>query len=429
MLTQFAEKKCSGECVAENQKRQASSLSVACLVAGTCIGGGMLALPVTTGISGFFPSVLVMILCWIAMTASGLFLLEASLWMEEGAHIISISKRFLGNGGRSIAWVLYLFICYASVVAYTAGGGAQVAHSLKGFFAVDLSQSFGCALFLLVFGSALFLGNIFIGRINAILFLAMMGAYLALVVSGIDRVNISYLTQKQWSTAWLATPFLLTSFSFQTLVPSLRPMLKSDAKLLRLAIVGGTSTALVIYLLWEWLILGMIPVEGEFGLIGALEKGEAVTHYMKEQVGGNSIFFIAEYFAFFALITSFLGIAMGLFDFLSDGLKISKNFRGKVVITLLIALPTLFFSTNFERVFLTALDTSGGFGDSILNGIMPVAMVWIGRYRMKLSRENSTPGGKTSLIFVALFFIATFFLELYIHLGPILFKGVTCLSC
>jgi tyrosine-specific transport protein len=66
--------------------------SAIALVAGTCIGGGMLALPVATGISGFIPSTLMMTLCWIAMTASALLLLEVNLWMKEGAHMITMAS-------------------------------------------------------------------------------------------------------------------------------------------------------------------------------------------------------------------------------------------------------------------------------------------------------------------------------------------------
>ncbi|MDP1836585.1 MAG: aromatic amino acid transport family protein [Chlamydiales bacterium] len=398
-------------------KREASVLSVVCLVAGTCMGGGMLALPVATGVAGFFPSILVMIVCWITMTASALFLLEASLWMDEGAHVISMAKRFLGNWGRVLAWTLYLFICYASVVAYTAGGGAQVTHALRESFQMDVSKAYSCTLFLVVFGSVLYLGNYIVGRVNTILFMGMIGAYFALVILGVDHVDTSLLQYRQWKTAWLAIPLFLTSFSFQTMVPSLTPMLKRNASVLRWAIIGGTTLTFAVYLVWEWLVLGIVPVEGPTGLAEALARGEPATHYMKEQVGSGLIYMVAEYFAFFALVTSFLGIAMGLFDFLSDGLRIRKDFRGKIILTLLIAIPTLFFAVNFERAFLVALDTSGGYGDSILNGIMPVAMVWIGRYHMGLKSEVPTPGGKVLLIAVGLFFLGAFLLEVGIHSG------------
>ncbi|MFN4174810.1 MAG: aromatic amino acid transport family protein, partial [Parachlamydiaceae bacterium] len=82
-------------------------LSAIFLVAGTCIGGGMLALPVATGLAGFFPSLVVMILSWLMMTLTALLLLEVSLWMEEGVHVITMSSRLLGPFGKAVSWVLY----------------------------------------------------------------------------------------------------------------------------------------------------------------------------------------------------------------------------------------------------------------------------------------------------------------------------------
>src|ERR1700704_148792 len=107
----------------------------------------MLALPVATGVSGFIPSLAIMFVCWFAMTASALMLLEASLWMEEGVHIITMTSRLLGLPGKVIAWCLYLFICYASIVAYTAGGGVQIASAIKSYFGYAISRDVGCVVF------------------------------------------------------------------------------------------------------------------------------------------------------------------------------------------------------------------------------------------------------------------------------------------
>lgn len=381
-----------------------SKLTALFLVAGTCIGGGMLALPVATGISGFVPSVVTMIICWMAMTATALLLMEVSLWMEEGVHIITMTSRLLGSFGKMVAWVLYLFICYASLVAYTAGGGMQIAYVLHSYFQFPLSQGLGALLFVLFFGSTLYLGSYVVGRVNAILFVGMIIAYLCLIGMGTQEVKADLLTYKNWNSAVFALPLLLTSFSFQTMVPSLTPYLKRNTKSLRWAIIGGTTLTLVIYLLWQALILGIVPAHGVNGLIEALEKGQPATSFLGAHAENSWLSAVAEYFAFFAIVTSFLGIALGLFDFLSDGLKIKEAGFGKVLLAILIAVPTLFFATYYERVFLVALETTGGFGDAILNGIIPALMVWIGRYKLGYTQSNSLPGGKPVLILILLFF-------------------------
>lgn len=391
--------------------------SALCLVAGTCIGGGMLALPVATGISGFFPSTLMMILCWLAMTASALLLLEVNLWMKEGAHVITMASTILGPVGKVVSWCVYLFISYASIVAYTAAGGTLVANGLIQLFGWELSKEWTCLIFIVGFGGIIYLGNLIIGRVNTILFVAMIIAYFALIGTGVSEAEGKKLMHVHWPTSFLAIPLLLTTFSFQTMLPSLTPYLKRNVRGLRLAIVGGTTLTLVVYLIWQYVVLGIIPISGHHSLIKALEAGEPITQFLREHVQSDWVSIFAEFFAFFALATSFLGIALGLHDFLSDGLRIRNQGKGKVLLSLLIIIPTFFFAAYFERIFLLALDTSGGFGDSILNGIMPVLMVWIGRYVLKFPDENRTPGGKPLLVAVFAFFCCALILETLIHSG------------
>lgn len=394
-------------------------ISAMCLVGGTCIGGGMLALPIATGISGFIPSLAMMFVCWLAMSFSALFLLEVSLWMEEGAHIITMTSKILGPVGKAVAWLVYLFICYASIVAYTAGGGAQIAHTYKDYLPVEMGKDIGAMIFVVLFGVVISLGSRIVGRVNTTLFIAMVAAYILLLGMGVDEVKPLLLFKKEWSTVMMAIPLLLTAFSFQTMVPSLTPYLNRDVKALRWAVLGGTCIAFIVYALWQWLILGIVPVEGPSGLAAALASGEPATQFLQEHVQGRWIVAVAEFFAFFAIVTSFLGIAFGLFDFLADGLNIKKEGSGKIILGALIIIPTLIFATQFERVFLMALGWSGGFGDSILNGIIPVLMVWVGRYKLSKNGAFRVWGGRPLLVIVGFFFVGTLALEVLAHFGHI----------
>lgn len=390
-----------------------------CLVAGTCIGGGMLALPVATGITGFIPSTVMMALCWFAMTASALLLLEVNLWMKEGAHVITMASTILGPIGKAVSWCVYLFISYASIVAYTAAGGSLVINGASSLVDWEISKDLGCLIFILVFGGIIYLGNRIVGRVNTILFVAMIVAYFALVTTGASEVKSELLLHRYWPTSLLAIPLLLTTFSFQTMLPSLTPYLRRNVRALRWAIIGGTTLTFLVYLIWQWMVLGIVPVSGPHSLMKALEMGEPITQFLREHVQSRWVSIIAEYFAFFALVTSFFGMALGLFDFLSDGLRIPNQGKGKIYLSLLIIIPTFIFAAYFERIFLLALDTSGGFGDTILNGIMPVLMVWIGRYYLKFPEDHRTPGGKPLLVIVCAFFVSALILETLIHSGQI----------
>src|SRR5579872_4553273 len=90
----------------------------AMLVAGTCIGAGMLGLPVSTAAGGFFPSVGAFFFCWFMMLMSALFMLEVSLWYPEETNFITMAKSTLGRKGEIVAWCAYVLFLYAIMTAY-----------------------------------------------------------------------------------------------------------------------------------------------------------------------------------------------------------------------------------------------------------------------------------------------------------------------
>jgi len=376
------------------------------LVGGTCIGGGMLALPLAAGVGGHFPSLVWLAICWALMTASSLLLLEANLWMAEGEHVISMAKKFLGPIGQAVSWVVYLYICYASLVSYAAGGGRLLAMQL------GISPNIAIVLVALGLTLLIYLGARLVGRVNTILFLGMLVAYVFLVGMGLDEIKPHFLGREGlWFPSTFAIPLLLTSFSHQTMVPSLTPYLQRNGKLLRWAIVGGTLIAFIVYALWLTIVLGIVPVEGERGLIDAYMQGVPSTQFLAEHVQGRLLTPVVHFFSFFAIVTSFIGMALGLFDFLSDGLKIPENKRGKVLLGLLILIPVIFFALYFERAFLVAMETTGGIGDAIINGIIPVLMVWVGRYKLGYKSDWSLPGGRPLLTLLLIAFTAILFWE------------------
>jgi tyrosine-specific transport protein len=397
--------------------RKRSLLSAIFLVAGCCVGGGMLGLPVASGASGFIPSLVMMILCWLGMTLSALLLLEVSFWMQDDAHVITMTSKILGPVGKVVAWILFLYISYASVVAYAAGGGLLVAKGLNSFTGLEVSKDTGAILLTVVFTLVFVFGGVIVGRVNSILFASLILAYLLLVSFGLDEVKPLLLKRQHWGQSFFAIPLLLTSFSFQTIVPSLTPILKRQTNALRLAIIGGTTLALIIYAIWQFLILGIIPAEGPNGLIEANRLSVPATTFIRDHVAGRWVVLVSEYFGFFAIITSFLAMGLGLFDFLSDGLKIPKKGWGNGLLCLLIIIPTAICATHFERAFMEAMETSGGFGDTILNGMIPVLMVWIGRYSLGYKHSFKVPGGKPLLIGVFLFFFIAFSIEMGIKIG------------
>jgi len=368
------------------------------LVAGVCIGGGMLALPVDTASSGFIPSSIAMVVCWLFMTLTALLYVEANLWMEEGTHVMTMASRLLGRFGKYVSLFLFLFMAYASLIAYVTGGGKLIEFVFLEFFKINIGHAESCIIFTLFFGSILFLGTKLLGKINAILVTGMIFAYLGLLTSGISGLDAKLLIRQNFSSMLSALPILLTIFSFQMIVPSLIPYLNRDPKLCFKAIIFGTSIPLVAYLLWQFIVLGSIPLDAEFGLMFAKEMGLPATESIRYAVNNNLLSVFTDFFAFFAIATSYIGISLGLFDFLADSLKLSKIGFRKVGLIALVTAPSVALGILFPKAFIFFLEITGGFGDTILNGILPIMMVWSGRYYLKKQGVYSVKGGKKLLV-------------------------------
>ena len=163
----------------------------------------------------------------------------------------------------------------------------------------------------------------------------------------------------------------------------------------------------------------LVAADGDQGLAMALAEGRSVTQFLRTAMGTPWVSSLDDFFAFFALVTSFLGMALGLFDFLRDGLKIARGRRGNVLLGLLVAAPILLIVFTIERVFLLALDSSGGIGDAILNGLFPALMLWVGRYHRREVSELRVPGGKPLIVMIIGYACFVFAVEILGKFGVI----------
>jgi tyrosine-specific transport protein len=385
-------------------------LSAGFLVAGACIGGGILGVPVEAGSLGFYPSAIMLLMSWLFMTLTAFLYGEAALWMkDENAHIVSIAKHLLGRWGEWIAVIFYIFMGYASLVAYNSGGSQLIGNLFQGMFSVTLTPIESSILYAGVFGSVFYFGAKILGAINTLLMLGLIVSYVMMTTMGIEGVKSELLSRSSWTGFYAVIPLMITSFSFQMIVPSVALYLDKDAKDLKYTLIFGATLALVFYLLWIFVVMGTVPNEGKDGLKEALEHGQVATVSLRLYAHRNIIAVLGEWFAFFAITTSYLGIGLGLFDFLADLFRIEKKGLGKFILGLLVVLPTLYITMTYPNTFLDALDITGGLGDSILNGVIPVLMVWMGRYVIGYESELKLMGGKTvlSALFICSLLIIT----------------------
>lgn len=406
----------------QNQQNDGSLIGGILLVAGCCIGAGMLGLPVLSGLAGFGPSAIMFFISWLFMVSTGLLLLEVNLWFTDDVSIISMADRTLGLWGKVVGWAGFLFLFYALMVAYISGIGELLSDFTQEFTGVKIPSWVGSLAASILFGFMIYLGTKAVDWFNRILMLGLIASYAFLIYLGNSHIKEEYLKHSDWSAIFLVIPTMIISFGFHNMVPTLTTYLKRDAVKLRMTIILGSLIPLIIYLMWERLILGLVPVEGEGGFREALNQGDMATRALKSAIGSSWVVDLAHYFAFFAIVTSFLGVALSFVDFMADGLQVKKDIRGKIVLcVLVIALPFI-FALIYPKVFLLALTYAGSFGAVILFGILPAVMVWSGRYVKKIEAKKLLPGGKPALVAIIVFALGIIGLQVYKDISTRLFE-------
>ncbi len=373
------------------------------LVSGCCIGAGMLGLPIISGLAGFYPSLVMFIVSWLFMLATGFLFLETTLWFKGEVNLVTMASTMLGSIGKIAAWILFLFLFYCLLVAYIAGSGTLLVDFLQETTGVSLPFWMGQLFCVLIFAIFLYYGTRATDQLNRWLMIGLMGTYLSLLAFGIPHVQTQWLYHTDWSKAPSILPIMIVSFGFHNLIPSLTTYLDHHPKRLKLILTLGSAIPLIVYLAWEWLILGLIPVEGNGGFKEAMDNGQMVTQALRTAVNKSFVVEIAHAFAFFCIATSLIAVALSFVDFLADGLHLKKDKRGQAFLCALVLLPPLLCALNYPQIFHHALGYAGGVGAVLLFGVIPALMVWVGRYSKKWDNPPLLPGGKISLIFVILF--------------------------
>lgn len=379
------------------------------LIGGTCIGAGMLGLPVMTAAAGFYPTIGAFLLVWFFMTCSALAYLEVSLRLPGDTNLSSIAGHTLGHVPKIIAGVIFVLLLYALIAAYSSGGTTLLAHILGFDLKTQMHINLMTLLFVLLFAIPVYLGTQWLDRLNRLLMIGFIATFITLCTLAFNvgpTINLHPAGNGKY--LFFTFQLIVTAFGFHNLIPSLKSYLHEDVKKLRITIILGGLLPLVVYAIWELIILHLIPTWGPGGLVAMLNSGvnpaDAITDALAQY--GEGVLLCQTWFAFFALTTCFMGVGLAIFDFFADAFRIKKHEHGKnrIGLCLLAFVPPTVYTMIHPQGFLLALEYAGVFAAIILI-IYPVMMAWSARYIKKLPGEDLyvMGGGKLLLILTFLF--------------------------
>ncbi|MBI2786270.1 MAG: tryptophan/tyrosine permease [Legionella longbeachae] len=372
------------------------------LIVGTSIGGGMLALPVSTAEVGFSNSIFFLFFCWLIMTAGALLILEVNLRLPAGSNMISMAKSTLGIPGQIIAWITYLFLLYTLLSAYISGG-SDVFNDLLHKMSINLPNSVTAILFTLLFSLIVYKGIRSVDYVNRGLMFGKLGIYVLLVVIISPHASTMELTGGSARAFTGTLMILITSFGYASIIPSLRDYFGDDIRSLRRVILFGSLIPLGCYIIWDAVIMGVVSREGENGLIALMSSEHAtsgLTEALSQSVQSSWISGFFGFFTSICMLTAFLGVSLGLFDFLADGLKFKKSGNQGKYILALTFLPPLAVVLFHPGIYLHALNYAG-ICCVILLLLLPAIMAWKGRKTCLLANKSHlVPGGNSCLALI-----------------------------
>lgn len=394
------------EVMTANKGAQPSALGGIFIITGTSIGAGMFSLPVLTSNMWFGWAVLFLCVSWFCMYSSALYLLEANQKFKHGVNFDSMTKALLPTSLRLLNGLSVLFVSYILVYAYISGGGSMLAHSLDSGLSIDIDQSAASFIFAVLLGLIVSFSTKAVDRFTSAMLGGMVITFSIAIYSLLNGANFSLLQPFAEMTerlpySWAAIPSLMVCFGFHSNIPSLVKYYNKDSSKVVSSIRYGSLLALTIYLIWLLASFTVIGRDGFASVIAAGGNMGALVSALESAGSGATLAVTLQLFANFAVATSFLGVALGLFDFLTDLLKLDDTLSGRSKTALVTFVPPMIGGVLLPNGFIYAIGYAG-FAAAVFALFTPVALAFQARKHLP-STDFLVPGGQARMVVVLVF--------------------------
>ncbi len=375
------------------------------MLLGTAVGAGMLALPLATAQANWQTTLMMMIGSWLIMTAGAFALLEVNLWFPAGSNFIRMAGSTIGKPAKWITWVAYLLLFYSLLCAYLSG----TSDILHGLISV-LPRWLATFLALILLGAVVIRGVSSVDIVNRGLMSLKLIAYIILIAAIFPHIAIDNIADGNYFYQTSALMVIVTSFGFGSIIPTLRDYLKSNVKQLTIVLLVGSILPMVIYLLWISATQGLLPRVELTHMATSSQPNSLLMHGISQLLGNPILGTITKLFISICAVTSFLNVSIGLVDFIADGFQSEKQGWEGVKIYLFAFLPPLIVVLLAPGIFIKALSYAG-FCCVFLLILLPMVMLYAGRYRQHHAGIRLLPNSKIVIVSCALIAVVLMILQ------------------
>lgn len=395
-------------------KKQPSIFGGACIIASVCVGAGMLGLPTSGAGAWTIWSTVAICLTMSVMTLSGWLLLEAYSTYDLRASFSTVTKDMLGSTVNAINNLAVYFVGGILLYAYTTASGGIVENLIKPWIDFGPSGLAICStLFVLVFSFFVWHSTRIVDRVSVLL-IVFMGLTFVFSTYGL-AANISLdklldIGGKDGEYAKYAVgmfPVALTSFGYHHSVCTMRAYYGEERKA-KYAILGGTAIALTLYLLWVFAIFGNLPRDQFAPVLASDGNLDVLLSALGGVIESNTVKQMINAFSIAAILSSFIGVGLGVFDYLADFFKFDNSKIGRAKSWAVTFFPPLIMSILFPLGFLKAIGYAGAVA-TIWTCMIPALLAYKSR-KQNAATTFRVWGGNGLIIFIALFgiFVAIF---------------------
>ncbi|MBK2020947.1 amino acid transporter [Francisella philomiragia] len=353
------------------------------IIVGTMIGGGILALPIITAKLGFVIGSILIFLVWSIMTYTAVVISDISCSMPYGSSFKTIAERYLGKGGGIVASIAFLILMYFISTAYISAAASSLSSSFP-----NLDEKASSLIFVVIFGSIVVLGTRFVDYANRFFIILKILVLVILCVvfnSYIEVPNLFVAPVDLGVSLIIAIPVFTTSFTSHIIVPALSDYLGKNAKDMKRIVIIGSIIPLILYIIWVFTILGVLPLHGPVSFMDSIfnhipvDKANIgdILKTLGSKVRTPTTDAVLHIFTYVAIMTSFLSVNLSLFHFNLDTYKLYKTKKviGYSIATILTFAIPLIINQMDPDIFIYAM-TCVGLSIAVLLMIMPALMAF-----------------------------------------------------
>lgn len=367
------------------------------IVAGTAIGAAMLALPILSANMGFFVSVVLMTVMWLLSLFSAFITVEIILYHGQNVSVPYLSGKYVGKSFKLFGSAALLVLLYSVLSAYISGLSTVINQNLTW----ALGEGYIAFIITILSGYIIFLSISAVDYTNRVLFIAKIILFVLVVFTFIPYVKTdNFMTYSSVSNMPEIILVFFTSFGFHGSIPTVIKYVGNDVKALRKVFFWGSAIPLVTYVLWQGVTLGVLPFEGEnsFSHIFLHDRNVGIfINDLSAITNNKTLRVILDIFSILAMVTSILGVAIGLFDYILEIFKnkVTKYIKIKAVI-LTLGVP-LVFSVYYPSGFILALNFAAV--SLVILAIILPSLVALKTRKNYMSNQYKVFGGNVMLYF------------------------------